>query len=98
MTEKEKITRSIRASKFLDDKFWIEDLQPWIEKEKSRLEREFIGYPLEDKFDKDRERAKTRHTACDIIPGVINIWRREKEEIKRNKELKEADNLMQGAK
>jgi len=98
MNEKEIISRSIRANKFLNDKFWTYDLQPWIDKEKRRLSDEYIGYPMEDKFRDKRERAKTRYTACDIIPQIISTWKRERDDIKRSKELKIADNAIQGAK
>jgi len=96
MTDKEKLSRSNRAIQFLNSDFWINDLQPYIEKEKRRLSDEYIGYRLDKKFDKDRERTRTRHTACDIIPGVIREWKRDKDEIKRSRELKIADKAMQG--
>jgi len=96
MTDKDKARRSIRAIAFLKSDFWVNDLQPYIEKEKRRLEREYMDYQMIPKFDKDRERAKRRHTACDIIPGVVNIWSKERNEIKKNKELKIADNAIQG--
>lgn len=98
MIDRDKIARSIRAITFLKSKFWVDDLQPYIEREKRRLEKEYMDYQMIPKFDKDRERAKRRHTACDIIPGVVNIWSKERNEIKKNKELKIADNIMTGAK
>ena len=96
MTDKDKTARSIRALSFLNSDFYVNDLQPYIDKEKRKLEVEYMGYRMESKFDKDRERAKRRHTACDIIPGVIKIWSKEKREIKKNKELRIADNAIQG--
>lgn len=96
MTDKERLSRSSRAIQFLNSDFWLNDLCPYIEKEKRRLSDEYIGYRLDKKFDKDRERTRTRHTACDIIPGVIREWKRDKEMIKKNKELKIADNAIQG--
>jgi len=96
MTDKEKIARSNRAIEFLNSDFWLNDLQPWIEKEKRRLSDEYIGIRLDDKFNKDRERIRTRYTACDIIPGVLKVWKRDKDEIKRIRELKIADNAIKG--
>ena len=96
MTDKDKIARSNRALSFLNSDFYINDLLPYIDKEKRKLEIEYMDYPMEDKFNEKRERAKRRHTACDIIPGVINIWSKEKKEIKKNKELKIADKAMTG--
>ena len=96
LTDKNKTARSTRALSFLNSNFWIEDLQPWIDNEKIRLSEEYIDYPMEDKFNKDRERAKTRYTACNIVPQIIKRWSKEKAEIKKNKELRIADKAMQG--
>lgn len=96
MTDKDKIKRSNRAIQFLNSDFWINDLQPYIEKEKRRLEVEYMGYQMIPKYDKDRERAKRRHTACDIIPGVLKIWSKDKLQIKKDRELKMADNAIKG--
>jgi len=96
MIEKEKIQRSNLAAEFLDSRFWKDYLEPWIEKQKRRLEQENMALPNTEKFHQKREEMKSRWTACGMIEQILNEWRRDREFIEKSNKLEKARQKMSG--